>query len=104
MALDKGALHVASLLLSRGANVNAVVSDEGNTLLHEALLASKFDLARQLVVHGADLEAKNKRGIKPLKLLPASHAKTKDQLTGNGCVCEHARVCSACCHSLACFV
>lgn len=59
----------AELLLSRGAEINAVRGDgdqKGNTPLHEAIRFNRFGVAGVLLNHGADVNVCNKWGLTPL--------------------------------------
>ncbi|PMD37696.1 ankyrin [Hyaloscypha variabilis F] len=57
----QGALERVSLLLERGANINAQ-SSVGNTALHMALLTGRKDLALFLMHKGANISLQNKNG------------------------------------------
>jgi ankyrin repeat protein len=63
----QGALDRVSLLLDRGANINAQ-SSLGNTALHMALLAGHQDLARFLLQEGANVSLQNKNGKSVVQL------------------------------------
>jgi ankyrin repeat protein len=76
VAIDRRALDALLALISAGANVNAVESEEtGNTALHcaaggadvrdsakEALLLSATRLVKALISAGADITLRNRRG------------------------------------------
>ena len=59
------AIEAIQLLLDRGADVNAVATD-GRTAVHGAALQGYDDVIRYLAAHGADLQAKDKKGFTPL--------------------------------------
>jgi uncharacterized protein len=59
-------LTAVTLLVSRGANVNAV-SDAGQTPLHFAAQASD-DIVKFLAAHGARLDVKDKQGRTPVEM------------------------------------
>jgi ankyrin repeat protein len=63
----QGALNRVSLLLDRGANINAQ-SSVGNTALHMAILAGHQDLADLLLQNGADISIRNKNGKSAVQL------------------------------------
>lgn len=72
------ALHIAilysrpiitSLLLSLGANPNFQDSD-GNTAMHYAVLTGSYKVARELIVHKADLHITNNSGQSPYNIIP----------------------------------
>ena len=70
----------AELLLSRGAEINAVRVGgdlEGNTPLHQAIRFNRIGVARVLLNHGADVNVCNKLGY---TLLHAAAAKGQHQL------------------------
>lgn len=63
----QGALDRVSLLLERGAKINAQ-SSVGNTALHMAFLAGHQDLARLLLRKGASISLQNKNGKSVVQL------------------------------------
>jgi ankyrin repeat protein len=63
----QGALDRVSLLLERGAKINAQ-SSVGNTALHMALLAGRKDLALFLLQKGANISLQNKNGKSVLQV------------------------------------
>jgi ankyrin repeat protein len=63
----QGALDRVSLLLERGAKINAQ-SGVSNTVLHMAILAGYQDLARFLLQKGVDITLKNKNGKSVLQI------------------------------------
>jgi ankyrin repeat protein len=58
-------IEAIQLLLDGGADVNAASSD-GRTALHGAALQGYDDVIKYLAAHGADLQAKDKKGFTPL--------------------------------------
>jgi len=55
------------LLLEKGASTNlASLTPSGNTALHFAVLGGNIDLVRDLLAHGADVDARNNLGDVPL--------------------------------------
>jgi ankyrin repeat protein len=62
---DQG--EALKVLLSAGANPNAKTND-GATLLHQAVAARRTDMIRDLVAAGAKLDAVNKDNLTPLLL------------------------------------
>ena len=72
-------LDSVNLLLELGSDVNAV-NETGDTALHAAA-ANRFNSVIQLLAErGANLEAKNKRGLTPLQI--ALQAPPRSSLTG----------------------
>lgn len=73
----EGRVHAAELLLATGANVNEVDKRNGRTPLMEAVAAGRQDLCRLLIMHNADVNARERgdtwvnglfRGYAPLHL------------------------------------
>lgn len=64
----KGHLNVVELLLSLGADVNALNQNDhwGTTPLHAAAHANQRAIAELLIGHGADIHATNLNGRTPL--------------------------------------
>lgn len=65
VASSKGNLSMASLLMSRGANVN-VQDIFGNSPLHYAVDKKRKDMVEMLIKCGADVNMKDFRGNTPL--------------------------------------
>lgn len=61
-----GYRDVAEVLLTHGADVNAINS-YGRTPLHRAAFNGHEDIAKLLLVHGADINARNKFVDTPLR-------------------------------------
>ena len=70
-------LRLPTLLLSLGANVDAA-SDDGTTLLHQAVQHLDLELLRFLAEHGADVHAATKEGGTILHLLCFSCSKVQN--------------------------
>lgn len=64
-AANRGYLDIVTLLLKKGADINARNND-GRTPLHEAMSYRRYEVARFLVVKGANTSLKNKDGETPL--------------------------------------
>ncbi len=64
---EEESLEAARAALELGADVNEV-NGQGNTALHEAAKLGLVEVARFLVENGANLEAKNKRGVRPIEI------------------------------------
>jgi ankyrin repeat protein len=60
------ASETIELLVKAGADVNAVENRRGQTALHGAALWGWNDVVKTLVAHGANLQAKDKKGMTPL--------------------------------------
>jgi len=58
---DNRALHVAKILIKRGANVNAIDANSGRSPLHEAVLMNQHEVVKFLLKHKADPMLKVKR-------------------------------------------
>jgi ankyrin repeat protein len=65
LAAETGRAPVATLLLTRGAEVDAR-SRSGATPLHRSARYGRLDVARLLLEHGADLAARTSDGRTPL--------------------------------------
>jgi len=72
-------LDLTLLLLKHGADVDARY--KGHTLLHFASHHGRIETARFLLDHGANANAENKRGQKPLHLLLEGDHNSQDVLT-----------------------
>lgn len=92
VAANKGNIKLVKLLLSKGANVNAVDKD-GETPLREAAKGGNIDTVKYLIEKGADVNAKNKYGhtalmsardTKTLKILLDAGANINAATNGNG--------------------
>jgi ankyrin repeat protein len=65
-AAQGDSLLVEALLLA-GANPNARVNGNNETPLHYAIKKKRFDSARVLLAHGADINAQDAQGLTPLR-------------------------------------
>jgi cytohesin len=65
VAVEKGKIETANLLIQKGADVNAKNST-GITPLHIAAQKSDIKMANLLILKGADVNAKNKYGLTPV--------------------------------------
>ena len=64
--------HVARLLLERGADVNAQISDRsGRTPLHITIGFNSAEVVRVLLEHGADVDAEDSKGRTPFQIASA---------------------------------
>lgn len=54
VAVDKGQLEVARLLIERGAAINALTDSGSITPMHDAAFGGHVDMVRLLLAHGAD--------------------------------------------------
>jgi hypothetical protein len=61
-----GGKKTAELLLSKGANVNAKTTQNGETPLHRASMCGNKEVAELLISKGADVNAKENHGLTPL--------------------------------------
>lgn len=57
---------IAELLLKGGANPNVPGGQGNETPLHDAVFIGKINMVRLLLSHGADLNARNSRGLTPV--------------------------------------
>ena len=64
--VEQRSIAALTLLLSAGADVNGKDGQRGLTPLHEAARWGWNDVVRFLVAHGADLRAKDNRGMTPV--------------------------------------
>src|SRR2546427_1296627 len=64
--VQRRSIESLTLLLAAGADVNAKEGTRGLTPLHEAARWGWNDVVRFLVDHGADLDAKDSRGMTPV--------------------------------------
>jgi ankyrin repeat protein len=64
--VQQRAIASLTLLIAAGADVNAKDGQRGLTPLHEAARWGWNDVVRFLVAHGADLQAKDNRGLTPV--------------------------------------
>jgi hypothetical protein len=68
-ALEERNLEVANLLIESGADINAVVTDDGGeTALHIAAKYDDEEIALELITRGADINAKTHQGQTPVFL------------------------------------
>jgi hypothetical protein len=65
---EPDALKAAQLLVSHGADVNAV-DRSGHTALFDCVVYKRLELVRFLVQHGADPDIKDQNGVSPLQWL-----------------------------------
>lgn len=66
-AATRGLSDEVTILLSHGANVNAV-GEHGYTPLHDAVEQGHMDVVKLLIKSGADLSAKTADGDTPIEL------------------------------------
>ena len=64
--VQQRSIESLKLLLAAGADINAKENQRGLTPLHEAARWGWNDVVRFLVDHGADLQAKDNRGMTPV--------------------------------------
>ena len=65
-AVDRGDLESAKKWLKKGANVNAVEKNWGQTPLHKAARKGHKDIVELLIAKGANVNAADKYGETPL--------------------------------------
>ena len=71
-----GGIEIAKTLLAHGANVNTTSPGNQWTPLHEAVCVGDFRVARLLLQNGANPDAKDKSGNRPLDVYePRTHHK-----------------------------
>lgn len=71
---------LASLLLSRGANINQCIRNRGQTPLTQAIMAHNVPFVIWLLDHGADVRQCNARGVTPLLATRITHNSTLREL------------------------
>lgn len=81
----KGHLETVAFLLSAGANVNAHNTNDhwGTTPLHAAAHANQAAMAKRLLDHGADVNAKDLNGKTPMYHTTFHKAKAVAKLLQN---------------------
>jgi len=65
-AAGKGHKDIVGLLIAKGGDVNAKMTELGGTPLHEVVDANHVDVAELLIAKGADINAKDDHGRTPL--------------------------------------
>jgi len=68
IAIRKGHVNIASILLDKGANINSISGDRGNTPIMDAAAESHIEILMKLIKAGADLDLKSKSGQTALVL------------------------------------
>lgn len=72
IAVKKGHLYIAEILLKAGANVHVIDGFNKKTLLHLAIEKDNLDMVKLLLENGANIEALNKENNTPLILAAKS--------------------------------
>ena len=72
-------IDAVKVLLDAGADPNAQLDDDGNTVLHQAAQRNDLDMIRVLVKGGADLQAYNWTGQTPINIAEEAYEKSKDK-------------------------
>ena len=68
IAIRKGHLSIASMLLDKGANINCISGDRGNTPLMDAAAEGNIEIMSKLIKAGALVDIKSKSGQTALVL------------------------------------
>jgi len=68
IAIRKGYIKIATILLELGADVNSISGDRGNTPLMDAAAEANIEIMSKLIKAGADLDLKSKSGQTALVL------------------------------------
>ncbi|MCK5674965.1 MAG: ankyrin repeat domain-containing protein [Spirochaetales bacterium] len=68
IAIRKGHINIASILLDKGSNINSISGDRGNTPLMDAAAESNTEILIKLIKAGAELDLKSKSGQTALVL------------------------------------
>ena len=72
IAVRKGHINIASLLIDNGANINRVSGDRGNTPIMDAAAEGHIEILAKLINFGAELNLKSKSGQTALVLAVGS--------------------------------
>jgi hypothetical protein len=73
LAVDQNHAEIATLLLNAGADPNAATTNRGQTALMSVLMTpGRSQLAKLLLEHGAEVNAKNRQGTTPLMVASLS--------------------------------
>ena len=70
---------MCNLLIDRGADINAKLS-ENQTVLHEAVSFSQYDMCKLLIDRGADVNVKNYFGFTPLHKILSEYGTSEAKL------------------------
>jgi ankyrin repeat protein len=85
IAVLKGQLEIAKLLLSKGAEINKNNDGDEATPLHIAAQHNKIDIVNLLLANGADVHAKAAKGYTPLHVAAEwGHIYVVERLLGAG--------------------
>lgn len=68
IAIRKGHVHIASILMDNGVDINCISGDRGNTPLMDAAAEANTEFLVKLIKAGADLNLKSKSGQTALVL------------------------------------
>ncbi|MBQ2671768.1 MAG: ankyrin repeat domain-containing protein [Clostridia bacterium] len=78
-AVWKNDVTMCNLLIDRGADINAKLS-ENQTVLHEAVSFSQYDMCKLLIDRGADVNVKNYFGFTPLHKILSEYGTSEAKL------------------------
>jgi ankyrin repeat protein len=85
MAFEKDAPDIVEVFLKQGLAINSNINQYGRTLLHEAAIMGKINIAGFLIDKGAVIDAKDNAGKSPLDFaLICDHAKVAELLISKG--------------------
>ena len=71
-ACQKGNQIIALKLIDSGADIN-LINEDGNNALIYAVRYNHPEIVKKLILRGADLEHKNKKGLSPLDVAKKKH-------------------------------
>jgi len=74
IAIRSGHINIAAMLIDKGADINTISGDRGNTSLMDAAAEADIEILTKLLDAGAELNLKSKSGQTALVLAVGRHA------------------------------